>query len=149
VGGPAKHAAEPLQIEHEAVHRKAIRAQRTELVLELRPVVESELRHPETEHLPGGHGRSAHEAHVAAMEGRGSGAGQQIATDRVARHRHPPGIAGEIPRLCVELIDEQGVALAGTAEGEQDRKLRVLGEPAVERGERVARPDAGRDDPAQ
>jgi hypothetical protein len=148
-GGPAKDAAEPLQIEHEAVHRKAIRPQRTELVLELCPVVESELRHPETEDLPGRHGRSAHEPHITAMEGRGRGAGQQIATDRVARHRHPPGIAGEIPRLCVELIDEQGVALARAAECVQDRKLRVLGEPSVERDERVACLRAGRDDPAE
>jgi hypothetical protein len=146
---PAKHAAEPLQIEHEAVHREAIRAQRAELVLELGPVVEPELRHPETERLLGGHGRSAHEAHVPAVECDGCGSGEQISADRVARHRHPPRIAGGIPCLRVELIEEQGIALADATEGIQDRELCVLGEPAAERSERIAHLATWRDELAE
>src|SRR5262249_57656257 len=85
------------------------------------------------------------EVHVSAAKRRGGRPGQEVPTNRTARRRDPPRVAGEIPRLRVELVEEQRVALAGAAEGIEDRELRVLSESAVERGEGVARIGAGHD----
>src|SRR5262249_36790510 len=100
---------------------------------------------PETERLLRWDPRPANEVHVSPAQRRWATSGEQVPANRTACHRDPPRVAGEIPRLCVELVEEQRVALAGPAEGIEDRKLRVLGESAVEGGEGVARVGAGHD----
>ena len=142
-------ASVPLQIERESVHREVIRAQCAELVLELCPVVEPELGDPEAEHLPRRHPWTTDERHVTPAQPGRLGSAQQIAANYISAHRYAPGVARQVPRLCVEGIEKQDITPARTIQGVQDRELRVLGETTVEGWEVVPELVAGADDPPE
>ncbi len=130
--------AEPLHVQHEAVHREVIVFQRLEHAQQFVPVVVAVFRHPQPEHLLGRHGRASHQFHVILAQIGQIWPGHDVPAQRFAGRVQLPRIGLEIPLLGVDVVREQGVILGALAERVIHRELGIARAAPDQRGHGVA-----------